>query len=154
MVACWMAAGIGVIFLPLHPEWRVAAVYYLQESPALFYQMGAALLSLGLFFAWAFFMLEKGRFLSLSMKAAFVSIDSHLVREAVEELMERRFPSAFANFDVAISPKNRIEVGVDLVSKDYEAVEKMLAELEPALGCCLRERFGYTGSFGLDVRTK
>jgi hypothetical protein len=154
VVAAFSGITIFLFFLPSKPLWRSMCVQWLLEHPEKFYPLAAAFGSAACLFLFGFFTISRGRFLRILMKPHEAIIDAKLLKEAAEECFRSYFSKEVYGVDVAVAAKQRLDIAVDMHPVDANRRSCILREMEKQLTYLLRQRFGYTQSFTLSVRSK
>jgi len=152
-VLLFLALGALSIFLVHRPDWNLMAQTSLAERPDLFYWIGGGFGGIGLFFLFAFFKVDGGRYLRLKLSFGETAIDSRIIRQAVEECFRRNYPLEIRGTCISVIGGRRLQVALDLASLDEEKQLELLSDVEDKLIELLRSQFGYRESFLLFVRS-
>ena len=152
-VLIFFSAGCFIFSLPFLPELRIRMAdwilnrYEICTPIALVSLLSALLLLIG------FYGLNRGKVLRIEMGPHLASVDAELVRQTLEECFRRQFPQQIRLLDVEIIGAKKIEIGVSLAPLEKTLRDDLYINAEKALTLLLRERFGYTKTFYLLVKT-
>jgi hypothetical protein len=146
-VLTFLMAGVVFVLARVSPVIRLKIsdfflVHFEKCSLLAFWCFTAALV-----FVFSFYLLERGRFLSVRMG---VSVDLEVVKTAVAECLEREFAHKILLTDLTMDEKAILEMGVSLAT--LEGREKLLESTEKALKVLLSKRFGYKKPFDLVIK--
>lgn len=153
-VLAFLILGAFLIMLPSRPDWRLAAVKWLQERPESFYGAGFFIGSFGLLLMLGFYGVGRGHFLRLAMKPNAITVDVKLVEQAIEECFKTNFPLYVRGADITVISKKHLEIAVDLEPLNENRQLRLMKVMEKKLSLLLCDRFGYTRPFTLSIHSR
>ncbi len=154
VVLSYFALGVIAVLLLRRPDWNKMAAEFLTNQSEIFYWIGAGFAAIGLFFLLGFYGIGRGKYLRVSMQAGMASIDSKIVRQAIEECFKVNFPHQVRGASVSVVKGKRLEVVVDLIVLNEEQKLALLVDAETKLLDILKSRFGYIKPLTLFVRSR
>lgn len=144
------------LVLTRRSDWMRWVLDCLNNAPETLYWTAAGFGLIGLFFLWGFHGIGRGRYLALSVSSAWASsasVDSKVVRQAIEECFRKNYPNQISGASVSVKKGKSLEVTLDLASLPDEKQLELLSDAESKLKELLQSRFGYGDSFSLFVRS-
>lgn len=153
VVLAFFAFGAFSLLLARRSDWMQAVLDCLNKTPDALYWVATSFGVIGLFFLWGFHGIGRGRYLSLEMKSGIATIDSKLIRQAIEECFRKNYPEEISGASVSVAKDKCLEIALDLKSLSEEQQLKLLSDAEGKLRELLGSRFGYYKSLSLFIRS-
>ncbi len=151
-------AFFGLSFVSLllvrRSDWMQAVLDCLNNTPDALYWTAAGFGVIGLFFLWGFHGIGRGRYLALQMESGRATIDSKIVRLAIEECFKKNYPAQVSGASVSVAKGKRLEVALDLKSLPEEEELQLLSDAESKLQDLLQTQFGYREPLSLFIRSR
>lgn len=142
VILAFFLAGFFFIAIPYVPEIKTQIF----EKCTL---IGLALFMASLILLLGFYALDRGRYLVIKMG---VKTNINIIRQTVEDCLNRSFSQKVHLSEVEIGPKSTLEIQVSLAPLSEDAREDLFIEAEKHLSLLLYERFGYSKPFHLIIR--
>lgn len=144
--------GFFLAVLPYLPEARMRLINMLLHDNEMFSFLGAGVFLVTLLLVLGFYGINRGRYFRIKMGQDFADVKISLIRRTLKECFQTRFLKKLVLEDLDLVSQNRLEIGVRAEKGDIE--KALFTEVEKELQTLLKERFGYSGTFYLTVRSK
>ncbi len=150
VVFFFFTTGLFFVLLSYLPRTRVVMIDFLSNRYVECTEIGMGFFLIALIFLIGFYAFNRGKYLTVRMG---ISADLKLVHHAIEDCFSKKFPKKISLKEIELGPKGLLSFTVHLAPLDESAREDLFIKVEEQLGCLLQERFGYTQTFYLMVKT-
>jgi hypothetical protein len=141
----FLGAAIFFLSLPILPNVRIQLCSLLIAHPNALYKIGGALLIASLTLLLGFYLFHRGRSLRVGMGA---SVNAAIILKTLEPFFKEHFPGQIELSDIHFSLDGKLEIDILSSSEDRELLEV----LERGITSLLKERFGYSKSFFMNLK--
>lgn len=145
IVFCLYALAFFLFCLPFHSDWQLSLMEIIQSDSR---WIAGCAMGVALLLQWVFFHHGRGSFLRFRVAPHMMTIDSALLKQAVEECFHKQLAAPVNAVDISISSRQKLEIAVEIAMADSSEVQP---EIERLLTDLLVKRFGYRKSFTLSI---
>jgi len=138
-----IALGVFFIAIPYADHFRFLLSAMLLDNPDVFAKIGWGVLSLGLMLFFGFYLLNRKRYIHLTMQASKLSIEETIVRDYVYDYWKSLFPKNEVVTDIVITGNEQIEIVANLPKVAMENDDALFEKMEKELSAILERRLGY-----------
>ena len=150
-IFCVIFVGLGLYFLPTHPEWSYKLSELLKNKPNTFAKVGQYLIISGGALLLFFYFISRKSYYHLKVDSSLnVSVEKTIIYKGISELLQSAEPQKNIPFTLNIYGQN-IEIIADLSKISFEKHEELLDNLEPKLSELMSKIYGEPKSLTLSV---
>ncbi len=152
VVAAILSAGLFFLGIVHVPHFPLLLMRVLSNSAAFFSLAGYGLIFLGLLLLIGFFVMHRGRYYQVRMRAGDAQMDLTLLHNYIEKFWQMSFFSPESEVkEVIVYANRKIEIVAKLPELRLPEQKETLVRIEKELGAFLAHKLGYPHSFLLTI---